>query len=155
GGDVGGPWVNVKNWRCEPLSFAYFSLRRQRKVGAAPHRGDAWSELTIRGCQRKQIPKHQTTMHVAAAKKSKFRPAQGRRVKRANKTRMPSKANAKTPNNDACCGGKEKKSRCHPAQGQRIKQDNASRLPAKKQNTPTGDPMPDLRGKRRIFNRLG
>ncbi len=23
-GDVGGPWVNVKNWRCEPLSFAYF-----------------------------------------------------------------------------------------------------------------------------------
>jgi general secretion pathway protein K len=24
-----------------PLSFAYFSLRRQRKVGAAPHRGDA------------------------------------------------------------------------------------------------------------------
>ncbi len=40
-GDVGGPWANVKNWRCEPLSFAYFSLRRQRKVGAAPHRGDA------------------------------------------------------------------------------------------------------------------
>jgi hypothetical protein len=24
-----------------PLSFAYFSLRRQRKVGAAPHRGNA------------------------------------------------------------------------------------------------------------------
>jgi hypothetical protein len=23
-----------------PLSFAYFSLRRQRKVGAAPHRGN-------------------------------------------------------------------------------------------------------------------
>ncbi|CAG9198627.1 hypothetical protein BCAR13_1230001 [Paraburkholderia caribensis] len=41
GGDVGGPWENVKSWRCEPLSFAYFSLRRQRKVGAAPHRGDA------------------------------------------------------------------------------------------------------------------
>ena len=41
GGYVGGPWANVKNWRCEPLSFAYFSLRRQRKVGAAPHRGDA------------------------------------------------------------------------------------------------------------------
>ena len=38
---VGGPWANVKRWRCEPLSFAYFSLRRQRKVGAAPHRGDA------------------------------------------------------------------------------------------------------------------
>ncbi len=40
-GDVGGPWTKVKRWRCEPLSFAYFSLRRQRKVGAAPHRGDA------------------------------------------------------------------------------------------------------------------
>src|SRR5690349_4510063 len=52
-----GRWGPVdKNtcWRCEPLSFAYFSLRRQRKVGAAPHRGDVWSELTIRGCQRKQ-----------------------------------------------------------------------------------------------------
>ncbi|CAG9239177.1 hypothetical protein BCAR13_870030 [Paraburkholderia caribensis] len=40
-GDAGGPWANAKGWRCEPLSFAYFSLRRQRKVGAAPHRGDA------------------------------------------------------------------------------------------------------------------
>ena len=36
-----GPSGRKKNWRCEPLSFAYFSLRRQRKVGAAPHRGDA------------------------------------------------------------------------------------------------------------------
>ena len=39
-----GRWGPVnKNtcWRCEPLSFAYFSLRRQRKVGAAPHRGNA------------------------------------------------------------------------------------------------------------------
>jgi len=36
-----GPSGNNKDWRCEPLSFAYFSLRRQRKVGAAPHRGDA------------------------------------------------------------------------------------------------------------------
>ncbi|BFG75316.1 hypothetical protein PTKU46_33490 [Paraburkholderia terrae] len=36
-----GPSGKNKNWRCEPLSFAYFSLRRQRKVGAAPHRGDA------------------------------------------------------------------------------------------------------------------
>jgi hypothetical protein len=36
-----GPSGRNKNWRCEPLSFAYFSLRRQRKVGAAPHRGDA------------------------------------------------------------------------------------------------------------------
>ncbi|BCF89372.1 hypothetical protein PPGU16_24390 [Paraburkholderia largidicola] len=36
-----GPSGKDKDWRCEPLSFAYFSLRRQRKVGAAPHRGDA------------------------------------------------------------------------------------------------------------------
>ncbi|BFG73871.1 hypothetical protein PTKU46_19040 [Paraburkholderia terrae] len=36
-----GPSGKYKNWRCEPLSFAYFSLRRQRKVGAAPHRGNA------------------------------------------------------------------------------------------------------------------
>ncbi|CAG9232312.1 conserved hypothetical protein [Paraburkholderia caribensis] len=36
-----GPSGRTKSWRCEPLSFAYFSLRRQRKVGAAPHRGDA------------------------------------------------------------------------------------------------------------------
>jgi hypothetical protein len=34
-----GPSGKNKGWRCEPLSFAYFSLRRQRKVGAAPHRG--------------------------------------------------------------------------------------------------------------------
>jgi len=40
-GDVGSPWVTVKDWRCERLSFAYFSLPQQRKVGAAPHRGDA------------------------------------------------------------------------------------------------------------------
>ncbi|MEO1760324.1 hypothetical protein VOI32_41590, partial [Paraburkholderia caribensis] len=31
-----GPSGKNKGWRCEPLSFAYFSLRRQRKVGAAP-----------------------------------------------------------------------------------------------------------------------
>jgi hypothetical protein len=30
-----------KYWRCERLSFAYFSLPLQRKVGAAPHRGNA------------------------------------------------------------------------------------------------------------------
>ena len=32
-----------------PLSFAYFSLRRQRKVGAAPHRGNANRPLTKQG----------------------------------------------------------------------------------------------------------
>ncbi|BEU20820.1 hypothetical protein PBP221_09600 [Paraburkholderia sp. 22B1P] len=36
-----GPSGKHTCWRCEPLSFAYFSLRRQRKVGAAPHRGNA------------------------------------------------------------------------------------------------------------------
>jgi hypothetical protein len=33
----------------EPLSFAYFSLRRQRKVGAAPHRGNANKPLRKQG----------------------------------------------------------------------------------------------------------
>ncbi|MGE8490275.1 MAG: hypothetical protein ACN6OQ_18145, partial [Paraburkholderia nemoris] len=32
-----------------PLSLAYFSLRRQREVGAAPHRGNANKPLTIQG----------------------------------------------------------------------------------------------------------
>jgi hypothetical protein len=32
-----------------PLSFAYFSLRRQRKVGAAPHRGNANRPITQQG----------------------------------------------------------------------------------------------------------
>ncbi|CAG9268410.1 hypothetical protein PCAR4_790002 [Paraburkholderia caribensis] len=48
-----GPSGRNKDWRCEPLSFAYFSLRRQRKVGAAPHRGNASEPITSRGCQRK------------------------------------------------------------------------------------------------------
>jgi hypothetical protein len=32
-----------------PLSFAYFSLRRQRKVGAAPHRGSANKPIRKQG----------------------------------------------------------------------------------------------------------
>jgi hypothetical protein len=32
-----------------PLSFAYFSLRRQRKVGAAPHRGNANKPISNQG----------------------------------------------------------------------------------------------------------
>ena len=39
----------LKNWRFEPLSLAYFSLRRQREVGAAPHRGNANRPITIQG----------------------------------------------------------------------------------------------------------
>ncbi|CAG9195639.1 hypothetical protein PSAB6_160080 [Paraburkholderia sabiae] len=34
------------------LSFAYFSLPLQRKVGAAPHRGDASKPIRNRGRQR-------------------------------------------------------------------------------------------------------
>ncbi|WP_321935633.1 hypothetical protein, partial [Paraburkholderia sp. J8-2] len=37
-------WRDVncgRRWRFERLSFAYFSLPLQRKVGAAPHRGNA------------------------------------------------------------------------------------------------------------------
>src|SRR6185369_7705589 len=48
-----GPVDKHTGWRCEPLSFAYFSLRRQRKVGAAPHRGNASKPITSRGCHRK------------------------------------------------------------------------------------------------------
>src|SRR6201996_3226535 len=38
--------------RLKPLSFAYFSLRLQRKVGAAPHRGNANKPEAKSGCQR-------------------------------------------------------------------------------------------------------
>src|ERR1700756_4046744 len=62
----GGPSGKYKNWRCDPLSFAYFSLRRQRKVGAAPHRGDARSTKAKRGCQRTH---RQTTVMQLASKK--------------------------------------------------------------------------------------
>src|ERR1044072_4445014 len=51
-----GPSGKHKNWRCEPLSFAYFSLRRQRKVGGAPHRGNASKPEANRACQRKHKP---------------------------------------------------------------------------------------------------
>src|ERR1700744_5310339 len=40
--------------RLKPLSFAYFSLRLQRKVGAAPHRGNANRPKAKSGCQRKR-----------------------------------------------------------------------------------------------------
>jgi hypothetical protein len=42
-GDVESPWVSVKDWRCEPAFFAYFLCGRAaaKKVGAAPHRGNA------------------------------------------------------------------------------------------------------------------
>src|SRR5262245_36511891 len=37
------------------LSFAYFSLPLQRKVGAAPHRGDANKPMRIRGRHQKSL----------------------------------------------------------------------------------------------------
>ncbi|MEI5996990.1 hypothetical protein H3V53_07170 [Paraburkholderia bengalensis] len=40
-------------WRRERLSFACFSLPLQRKVGAAPHRGNANQPETKSGCHRK------------------------------------------------------------------------------------------------------
>jgi hypothetical protein len=45
--------VGQGDW-CERLSFAYFSLPRHRKVGAAPHRGNACAPARQRGCQRKR-----------------------------------------------------------------------------------------------------
>jgi len=75
-GDVGGPWVITRAGGVSPLSFAYFSLRRQRKVGAAPHRGNAGKPDTRRGCQRKEpakprnsrLPKNQNRSRVADKK---------------------------------------------------------------------------------------
>jgi hypothetical protein len=48
-----------------PLSFAYFSLRRQRKVGAAPHRGNANRPLRKQG----KAKTARTTKSAAQAKK--------------------------------------------------------------------------------------
>ncbi|MCO4882508.1 hypothetical protein, partial [Paraburkholderia caribensis] len=56
----------------------------------------------------------------AAAKKSRCRPAQGRRVKRANESRMPAKAKAKA---------KEK-------QKSKSKSKSKRRIPAKTQTNP-------------------
>ncbi|MFP3274289.1 MAG: hypothetical protein RXR52_25745, partial [Paraburkholderia sp.] len=52
---------------CSPLSFAYFSLRRQRKVGAAPHRGNANKPITQQG---KANTTRTPTKHQAAAGKT-------------------------------------------------------------------------------------
>jgi hypothetical protein len=40
---------HLKAGGVSPLSFAYFSLRRQRKVGAAPHRGNANKPIRKQG----------------------------------------------------------------------------------------------------------
>ncbi|WP_204117401.1 hypothetical protein, partial [Paraburkholderia sp. C35] len=64
-----------------PLSFAYFSLRRQRKVGAAPHRGDASSGKSNRGCQRKRKQKQQQNQNHQRRRKTKTPPATPCRIK--------------------------------------------------------------------------
>ncbi|CAG9241679.1 hypothetical protein PCAR4_1090094 [Paraburkholderia caribensis] len=69
-----GPSGKHKNWRCEPLSFAYFSLRRQRKVGAAPHRGNACKPEANRGCQRRKAQnteRRSTKNHKAKTRNTK------------------------------------------------------------------------------------
>jgi hypothetical protein len=40
---------HLKAGGLSPLSFAYFSLRRQRKVGAAPHRGNTNKPIRKQG----------------------------------------------------------------------------------------------------------
>ncbi|MEX3936583.1 hypothetical protein AB4Y32_33235 [Paraburkholderia phymatum] len=65
-GDVESPWVKVKHWRCERLSFAYFSLPLQRKVGAAPHRGNACAARRIADAGGK--PKNQNRIADARGK---------------------------------------------------------------------------------------
>jgi len=60
-----GPVGRNTGWRGERLSFAYFSLPRQRKVGAAPHRGNTDKPEAQRGCQRK--PNQTTTQSPSAS----------------------------------------------------------------------------------------
>jgi hypothetical protein len=74
----------LKNWRFEPLSLAYFSLRRQREVGAAPHRGNANKPLTKQG-KAKRPTSEQTTN---TARKGQ---------RRTTNNRLPSNAPKKPP----------------------------------------------------------
>ena len=69
-GDIESPWVKTGAGGVSPLSFAYFSLRRapkevplgeQRKVDAAPHRGNADKPTRNRGCQQKPKQTASTT----------------------------------------------------------------------------------------------
>ncbi len=80
-------------------------------------------------------------LFFAAAKKSRCRPAQGRRLKREGKTRMPAKRPrmpAKRQNADASANqsrptSRRRQSRCRPAQGRRMKREGKARMPAKTQ----------------------
>ena len=68
--------------RCSPLDFQYgcFSLRRQRKVGAPPHRGNANRPPTIQG--KAKAPRTLTKSAAKAKTKTKTKPLPLRRPKR-------------------------------------------------------------------------
>src|SRR5215475_3060123 len=63
------------------LSFAYFSLPLQRKVGAAPHRGNARAAKAHRGRQRKK--------KTARAAKTQTRRLRRRQYKRSTPNDRP------------------------------------------------------------------
>jgi hypothetical protein len=76
-----------------PLSFAYFSLRRQRKVGAAPHRGNANKPKRKQG-KANAVGRHQKAN--ATSKQPKQAP-QAKPPNKPNTTREPRpKSNEKT-----------------------------------------------------------
>src|SRR6516164_4263096 len=54
-GDVGGPWVCVKHWRCEPAFFGYF-LCGGKESDCRPAQGQRPRREAHRGCQRKEKP---------------------------------------------------------------------------------------------------
>ncbi|WP_204117489.1 hypothetical protein, partial [Paraburkholderia sp. C35] len=73
-----------------PLSFAYFSLRRQRKVGAAPHRGNTSKPLTKSGRQRQAKSNPHSTSKTNRPKPTQKGPA----AQRGKKKRMHRGAHA-------------------------------------------------------------
>jgi hypothetical protein len=60
---------HLKAGGLSPLSFAYFSLRRQRKVGAAPHRGNTNKPIRKQG---KANAQRKTTRRAPQAKKLSY-----------------------------------------------------------------------------------
>ncbi|MEW6341117.1 MAG: hypothetical protein AB1704_10610 [Pseudomonadota bacterium] len=77
-----------------PLSFAYFSLRRQRKVGAAPHRGNANRPEAKQGKANPKIkpkkyrikPETKNKNHPGEAKKESPKPTKLEKYKKRQKT---------------------------------------------------------------------
>ncbi len=135
-----GPSGKYKNWRCEPLSFAYFSLRRQRKVGAAPHRGDALSTKANRGCQRRgkhttatpaprrrqanarTVATHEARRHSADASATTSKPNQPRHE---DIMRMPAQS-PEQPNRPRCEAAAQKPSQQPASQQRRRRKTNPS-----------------------------